>query len=42
MIEMNRVTRLLHKVHFLTRHLQAITYSQKYVITADDIIKQEA
>ena len=38
-IKMNRVTRLLHKVHFLTRQRLIMAYKHKYVISADDIEK---
>ena len=31
---MNRVSRLLHKIHFLARQRRAVKYSYKYVITA--------
>ena len=34
---MNRVTRLLHKARFLSRHRYLLAYSHKYVITADDL-----
>ena len=36
---MNRVTRLMHKAQFQTRHRLAIVYSHKYVITAEDLVK---
>ena len=36
---MNRVTRLLHKARFLSRHRYLLAYSHKYVITADDIAR---
>ena len=39
MIEMNRVTRLLHKARFLSRHRYLLAYSHKYVITADDLTR---
>ena len=42
LIEMNRVTRLLHKINFLSRQSCAINYSHKYVITAKDIKQAEA
>lgn len=34
---MNRITRLLNKSYFKRRQRQALKYSHKYVITADDI-----
>ena len=34
---MNRVTRLLHKARFLSRHRYLLAYSHKYVITAEDL-----
>ena len=34
---MNRVTRLLHKARFLSRHRYLLAYSHKYVITANDL-----
>ena len=34
---MNRVTRLLHKARFLSRHRRILAYSHKYVITAADL-----
>ena len=37
LIEMNRVTHLLYKARFLTRHKRMLAYSHKYVITADDL-----
>jgi len=33
LMEMNRVTRLLHKDNFLARQRRAINYSHKYVIS---------
>ena len=36
---MNRVTRLLHKARFLSRHRYLLAYSHKYVITADDLAR---
>ena len=36
---MNRVTRLLHKARFLSRHRYLLAYSHKYVITADDLTR---
>ena len=40
MIEMNRVTRLIHKAHFLQRHRRILAYSHKYVITGEDLNKE--
>ena len=37
MIKMNRITRLLHKARFLSRHKRAISYSHRYVVTAEDL-----
>ena len=37
LIEMNRVSRYLHKAAFLTRQRLAINYSHKYVISDADI-----
>ena len=34
---MNRITRLLHKARFLSRHRRILAYSHKYVITAADL-----
>ena len=36
---MNRITRLLHKARFLSRHRYLLGYSHKYVITADDLTR---
>ena len=36
---MNRLTRLLHKARFLSRHKYLLGYSHKYVITADDLTR---
>ena len=36
---MNRVTRLLHKARFLSRHRYLLAYSHKYVISADDLTR---
>jgi len=37
LIEMNRVTRLLHKAKFLTRQRKAVSYGHKYVISDYDL-----
>jgi len=37
LIEMNRVSRFLHKATFLTRQRLAINYSHKYVISDTDL-----
>ena len=39
LIEMNRVTRLLHRMWFMQRHRRILAFSHKYVITADDIAR---
>ena len=39
MIEMNRVTCLLHKIHFRPRQRRILAYLRKYVITNQDIAK---
>mmetsp|Transcript_22825 Transcript_22825/g.26813 ORF Transcript_22825/g.26813 Transcript_22825/m.26813 type:complete len:143 (-) Transcript_22825:7-435(-) len=41
MIEMNRITRLLHSAAFLTRQRRAITFSKKYVITERDLVRKK-
>ena len=38
---MNRVTRLIHKARFLSRQRNIISYSHRYVITSDDLARQE-
>lgn len=38
-IEMNRISRLLHKMNLLQRQRHAIDYSHKYVVTDKDIQK---
>ena len=40
-IEMNRISHLLHKMNFLVRQRRAVKYSRKYVISVNDT-KQEA
>ena len=37
LIEMNRVTHLLHKARFLTRHKRMLAYSHKFIINAEDL-----
>ena len=41
MIEMNRVTRLLHKMHFLSRQRRAVNFSHKFVISDKDLAREE-
>ena len=41
MIEMNRVTRLLHKARFQSRQKRILAYSHKYVVTADDLLREQ-
>ena len=41
LIEMNRVTRLLHKVRFQERHKRILCYSHRYVISSEDISQKE-
>ena len=41
MIETNRVTRLLQKMRFLSRHRRILAYSHRYIITADDLNRQQ-
>ena len=36
-IEMNRISRLLHKVHFLPRQRYAVDFSHKFVIADKDL-----
>ena len=36
LIEMNRVSRLLHKMNFLHRQRLAVNYSRKYTISSQD------
>lgn len=38
---MNRITRILHKSFFKSRQRQAVAYSHKYVVTADDTVGGE-
>ena len=42
MIEMNRISRLLHKMNFLQRQRHAVSYSHKFVVTDQDIWKLQA
>ena len=37
LIEMNRITRLLHKMNFAPRQRSVINFSRKYVITEKDV-----
>ena len=41
LIQMNRITRLVHKARFLPRQRYLIDFSRKYVITAADIAKRD-
>ena len=41
MIEMNRVTRVLHKATFLVRQRRAVDYSHRYVISDKDLTKAD-
>ena len=41
MIEMNRITRLLHKINFLARQRRAVNFSHKYVISDRDLARGE-
>ena len=41
-IEMNRISRLLHKINFLTRQRRAVQYTHKFVITAQDVKRATA
>ena len=41
MMEMNRVTRMIHKARFSSRQRRAINYSHRYVITAADLAREE-
>ena len=38
---MNRITRLLHKARFLSRQRHILSYSHKYVIDSNDLIREE-
>ena len=40
MIEMNRISALLHKMNFFARQRRAVKYTHKFVITAKDTKKQ--
>ena len=40
MIEINRVTRFMHKAQLLSRHRRLLTYSHRYVVTDEDLIKE--
>ena len=42
LIEMNRISRLLHKMNFLSRQQLAVNYSRKYVISSQDTKKAAA
>ena len=39
MIELNRISRLLHKMTFFARQRNAVGYSHKYVISAKDAMR---
>ena len=41
MIEMNRVSQLLHKARFVPRQRRSIAFFRRYVISTRDIAKQE-
>ena len=41
LIEMNRISRLLHRMNFFARQRDSITkYSSKFVITDNDLVKE--
>ena len=39
MIQMNRITKLIHRVKFNARQRRTISYYKKFVISNDDITK---
>ena len=41
MIEMNRVTRILHKANFFVRQRRAVNFFHKFVITDIDMLKKK-
>ena len=41
MISMNRITKLIHRVKFNARQRRTISYFKKFVISKDDVIKNQ-
>jgi hypothetical protein len=41
LIQMNRVTRLLHKARFAARQRIAVNYSHKFIINEEDLVQKQ-